>query len=326
MLERFINEKEKSVLENGENKETIKPLDENEDDLETQKVNEYWKSRNNAEVSLQKKKLDLDKILKIKSELGIGNSTEDRVNNEIDVLENNLIELQSNCPDNPTLLLKNRLESSEIRNRFMKTRTEYLSSLKDDNHENDIFAKSHQYKSHYIKQMDDYDSNLEKVFNSTEIGEAKEFHKNKENLGRSAGIGHEGTVFIDSEIGGRQKSIIEAHEKGHGIRDFRGDDSIEIRSVLDSGARDIFRSKHPSLERVRSSYLSNPDEIIERMSQLKNYFGFRSGEKFTKKHLDYARSHYIQDTGLDNNMSEFFAGITPDTESHFLEVINKFPI
>ena len=49
----------------------------------------------------------------------------------------------------------------------------------------------------------------------------------------------------------------------------------------------------------------------------------KGNEKFTLKHLAYAREHYIPDTGFDNNMSEFFSAITKETESRFIELINS---
>ncbi len=59
------------------------------------------------------------------------------------------------------------------------------------------------------------------------------------------------------------------------------------------------------------------------MSQLKNYFGMSGNELFTAEHLRYARKHYIPDTGVDNNMRQFFQAITPEAEGEFLKVINS---
>jgi len=143
----------------------------------------------------------------------------------------------------------------------------------------------------------------------------------------------------------KQMSIIEAHEKGHRIRFY---DSITgiLRQAFDVSKvqfteedYDIIKKdienhtdkpedseQELSLEEIREQYLNNylftGMEIAERMSQLKNYFGFRGDEKFTKSHLDYARAHYIEDTGMDNSMGLFFQGITPETEGKFIELIN----
>ncbi len=49
----------------------------------------------------------------------------------------------------------------------------------------------------------------------------------------------------------------------------------------------------------------------------------KGDEQFTKEHLDYARAHYVEDTGMDNHMSLFFRMITPEKEEKFLHVINS---
>jgi len=59
------------------------------------------------------------------------------------------------------------------------------------------------------------------------------------------------------------------------------------------------------------NYLTMPDEIIERMSQLRNYFGLSAKDVFTPEHLEYARAHYVSDTGLDNQMSLLMNVVTP---------------
>ena len=70
-------------------------------------------------------------------------------------------------------------------------------------------------------------------------------------------------------------------------------------------------------------YLFSGSEIAERMSQLKNYFGMRGAEQFTRNHLKYARLHYVTDVGFDNGISHLFQAITPETEDKFLELINN---
>jgi hypothetical protein len=136
-----------------------------------------------------------------------------------------------------------------------------------------------------------------------------------------------------------QLSMIEAHEKGHSIRTYdhlteKWQDAFDI-SNMEITAEDIehlrtFGSISATDERdVRTQvddclrhYLFSADEIAERMSQLKNYYGFAHDEVFTKEHLEYARSHYVQDLGIDNHMTLFFKAITPKTEDRFLEIIN----
>jgi len=143
----------------------------------------------------------------------------------------------------------------------------------------------------------------------------------------------------------RQLIIIEAHEKGHVVRRYKGDffdqyfagvldvslaEHLSIDEEKYEQIKDSFPKKEngetSSLEEARKIslfYIFAPAEIAERMSQLKNYFGMKSDEIFTKEHLDYAKGHYIKDTGMDNNMHTFLSLITPKTEEKFLQLINN---
>ncbi len=77
---------------------------------------------------------------------------------------------------------------------------------------------------------------------------------------------------------------------------------------------------------LTSPYLFSAAEIYERMSQLKNYFGIEDDTPFTSAHLAYAREHYIRDTEVDNNMKQFFKAITPEREEEFLKIMNSFGV
>jgi hypothetical protein len=138
----------------------------------------------------------------------------------------------------------------------------------------------------------------------------------------------------------KQMSIIEAHEKGHSIREYgklreyfsRGFDPSKIEYTNKDFEIDIqVRKKDGETEELTFEkmkdesveYLFSGPEIAERMSQLKNYFGISASEIFTKYHLQYARLHYVHDTGTDNRMRQFFQAITSETEGAFLELINS---
>jgi hypothetical protein len=132
------------------------------------------------------------------------------------------------------------------------------------------------------------------------------------------------------------KSVAEAHEKGHVIRAPEHSGYLHQRfapafdlSNFNPDTYTKFREEGMSdadILQFAQEYLFNfsePVEIIERMSQLKNYFGLKGHELFTKEHLDYARNHYLKDGMLDNNMQTFFDAITPETEEAFLKLINS---
>jgi hypothetical protein len=137
-----------------------------------------------------------------------------------------------------------------------------------------------------------------------------------QNLGISTGYGDEGLVLKDARwndvhLSNQQKGIIEAHEKLHGLfMNLSSAEKIYILSPFD-------------LQRLNHKHKSKADEVLARMSQLKNYFGFRSGETFTYQHLIYASRHYIKDVGMDNGISNLFNSIA-DADL-FLKVINTYP-
>lgn len=307
----------------------------NPETQEEEELKKYQKKRISAEQeleSLKRDKISNEKLSQTRESLGL--SPTERVSNqaeaEIGALEMELVRAQANYPGHWTLLLAERLRHPDIRQKFVEVREETLPSMREG--EPGPFDKEKKFRSHYEAQLADYNKNIDSVFSYTKIGNAAEFGKKPIHLGEG-NVGELGTVFTDAEISEgeplttRQKSIIEAHEKGHGMRDFQGSDANEIRSVLDSN---ILREREESDKEGQgqrfANYLNKPEEIIERMSQLKNYFGFKGNETFTKKHLDYARENYIKDTGLDNTMSHFFAAVTSDTEDRFIEVMNKYPV
>ncbi len=140
-------------------------------------------------------------------------------------------------------------------------------------------------------------------------------------------------------------SMTEAHEKGHALRVMKRseylynlfspafntgaiDDNILLEQIKqnleteDISSEELRYAKEAHFEEYLFDF-AMPTEIYERMSQLKGYFSMRGDEEFTKEHLDYARKHYLRDGMLDNNMTEFFQAITPETEPHFLKLINS---
>lgn len=165
-----------------------------------------------------------------------------------------------------------------------------------------------------------------------------------------------GSISVTWEVPWTQKrptvkmmSIIEAHEKGHQIRDYNSS-TEDLRKGFDISKVDFSDEFYVVLQRVFDNpdeeyekdgipsskeeakkwflfdYLFTGNEIAERMSQVKNYFGFQGDEKFTKEHLHYAKENYVKDTGCDNAMTLFFEAITTNTEDKFIELINSYGI
>lgn len=67
----------------------------------------------------------------------------------------------------------------------------------------------------------------------------------------------------------------------------------------------------------------NGTEIAARGNQLKNYFGLQAGEEITPEMWEYAKTHYVKDVGLDNNMTDFFNIVEEDKLPLFLKWLNK---
>lgn len=140
----------------------------------------------------------------------------------------------------------------------------------------------------------------------------------------------------------RMMGIIEGHEKGHVMRNYYGKHLNEkFKQAFDLTAvtftekeyREIHFKENGVLEPHGIAfeqsaeeffrYLFCAPEIAERMSQLKSYFSMKDDAPFTKEQIDYARQHYIDDTGVDNWMVHFFKAITPEKEEAFLRLINS---
>jgi hypothetical protein len=147
-------------------------------------------------------------------------------------------------------------------------------------------------------------------------------------------------------LNNKQKSIIEAHEKGHRLRPFVSKffkdyflSGFDLSKVVISEKYIEYARKNmeasddredkdrvysdEEMKEIMMDYLFSGEEIAERLSQLKNYFNMRGAEKFTHEHLEYARQHYVEDTGLDNGVTQLLQAVTPETEEEFLKLINN---
>jgi hypothetical protein len=188
--------------------------------------------------------------------------------------------------------------------------------------------KPEYFKETQLARLQAYEALIDKTFFQTGVGYSSEFGKPPTALGvarrEKDGI-RKDYVFLDAThtdgtpLTDRQKNMIEAHEKGHVIREFLGSDAVELKLGLDESLLNSGEIKKPG-------YIQTADEIAERMAQLKNYFGFKGNEFFTKAHLDYARTHYLDDTKLDNSMKDFLSCVTSRTEEKFLKNMNEYPL
>lgn len=255
----------------------------------------------------------------------------DELNASIDTRERmrqELIEVSANYPGDWTGLLYERMTDPVSREKFIACRTEAMEAMKDG--EVGKLDKEEAFKKYYQNQIDHYDETIAQVFSYTRIG-----NEHPQTLGKSLNIGDPGVVYSGAHhkdgtpLTTRQKNIIEAHEKGHGLRDFESPiDGREIRLVIDEEENKKLEEAKPRKDGNSYSpeYLRDAREIIERMAQFKNYFGMGAADAFEKKHLDHIREHYVTDTELDNGITDLLTCVTPKTEAAFLSVINKYPI
>ena len=246
--------------------------------------------------------------------------------------EKHIVKAEANYPGDWTLLLKERLLHPSMQEKMNALVAKYRDSFPDTAPK--MLDKPDGFRSFQDKQALNFQDRVRDRFEATGVEPSRIYGKEDGNLGTARyditeksdkeNLVHSGVVFPDAAKNGesltlRQKNIIEAHEKGHAVRTFPGALGTELRMAFDP---ESIRLTHT----FKEGYLFKPDEIAERMSQLKNYFGFSGNEEFSAKHLAHAREHYVIDTGLDNDMSAFLTAITPETEAQFLKVINEYPL
>ncbi len=252
------------------------------------------------------------------------------------------IEQQANYEGSWTNLMIERLKNPKIRNQYIDLiyEPEELKSKEDSDY-------SKKTKDQIAEGLDQRTKNAELKTNIS-FSETGGPHANMQFLSVCMPMKWVDERNKSSEKYLKQVSMAEAHEKGHLIRFFPVlSDEIFFRNkfqnAFDVNAAIFPEPTEPSEEEklknpfVNSRYFSekehyvennikylfSPTEIVERMSQLKNYFGMKGNEFFTKEHLSYSRKHYLDDVGYDNGMTQFFQAITPEKEDAFIELINS---
>lgn len=314
--------------------EPVSPEEQDEKDIFDTTEYDRKKQECNSRISdlINLKNAEEKSLGDIRDRLGIDKTTlnpEDvsrGIDDEINALKQEQIKLSANYPGDWALLLRERMLDPISKEKFVELKEASLPEMKTGTP--GFLDKPKNFGTHYLSQIDNYDSNVERIFSSTGYGPANDYNKKPENLGTNV-IGGSGVVFEGASVDGielsaRQKNIIESHEKGHGLRDFvTSSESSDLKTSVDFK---ILQDKEKETGTRFVNYLSTPEEIAERMSQLKNYFGFKASDIMTKEHLKYAKDYYVEDTGLDNGMSLLLSAVTKETEDKFLDTLNKYPI
>ena len=247
----------------------------------------------------------------------------------VEVMQFVSVESQANCQENPTLLLIERAKNPIIMQQIIDL---HLRAEKAQDGRNYYTAKTRE------ELENEYKKRLRKIEKSTPIL----FNTKKRTS--TKGIVLDDRSFSTWATTTLQRSSIEAHEKGHILRDYHDNfydahflaafSYREVDYTIEDFEHEKSLENEPRLDQIKfedykfglreslRSYLLTGEEISERMAQLKNYFGFKGSETFTKGHLQYAKEHYLKDGWLDNNMRQFFQAVTPAREEKFIDLIN----
>lgn len=175
------------------------------------------------------------------------------------------------------------------------------------------------------KVIDSIKGTIENIFSKTGVNI----------FGRTANFGGWcGSIETTAFKNDLERNIAESHEKGHGIRYFVGESDVTKKIQNGFDLTKFTPDERVSLElKVEMSkeqllqYYATTMELIERMAQLKSYFGITT-EGFSLKHLQYARENYEKDYGQKYgiDMNCFFSMITPEKEETFINLMNELPL
>lgn len=241
----------------------------------------------------------------------------DYVERERAELSDDHLRERANFQGNWGELLRARLEHPIGYVKFAMRKLAHLESLRVGEPARFLDKKT-DFQSYSVQQIREYDDVLQRVFSLTEVVSGGTTDAKKLGVG---GYDKQPKVYTDAHkndvtLTKRQRGIIEAHEAGHGVRQFLGSDGEEVRSLVDQNL----------LPSNLKGYLGNAEEIAERMAQLKNYFGMSATDDFSRQHLEYARKNYVKDVGLDNDMTAFMDAIPEDRTEKFIELMNELPL
>jgi hypothetical protein len=259
--------------------------------------------------------------------MGLGGATQVETGTTLGAESKIAIVEAANFQGNWMLAQGERMAGPDFKSKYNKLVAESMPSLKEGNP--GIFDKPEHFQAYHRALADTYDSRSEYVYSAVGYVPSRVYGLSSHQTGRG-GIGERGTVFTDATtrdgipLTNRQKDVIAAHEAYHGMVKVPVSAQAVLSKAFDN---EVYYDEIVDGEGLRQpGYLQKPDELMARMAQLKNYFGMKGEEEFTKDHLDYARAQYVEDTGLDNSMSIVFRIVSPKTEPDFLRAMNSLPI
>lgn len=165
---------------------------------------------------------------------------------------------------------------------------------------------------------------------------AKEFYTLVDNTYDNAFAStNNGVMYIPPKTSNFGRTV--SHEMGH-LEDMNifGDDPVygivesTQNTVAPRSTSALFEKAFDlsKLDRSTAQYfggaLGNSTEMVQRATQIADYLGLKKGEPITPEKLRYAINNYIKDTGMDNNMSEFFSTIKDiDAAAKWMSAFHK---
>ncbi len=210
------------------------------------------------------------------------------------------IEKQANYEGNHALLLFERISNPIIRKRMMDDLYTHFTSADDPEYNTYLSREEFEKDIEEKIEIAKHHTNIEYPEKpDIDVGGRQD---------KGVGILFLNSINLDTgeKYDVHSMNITEAHEKGHEIRDFSDFESDFSRKILsafdsekvipskvyidfaarilkDNGSFEEYKTEKDIASLIKK-YLFTPKELYERMSQLKNYFGMKGDEVFTKEY------------------------------------------
>lgn len=155
----------------------------------------------------------------------------------------------------------------------------------------------------YYNLSEDSDRNMQlmqklsKRFDMTPEELLNAYRNHLANNGHAAALVDENIVFHDGTIPDSQLNTVLSHEVDHALH--IPDEPVPENAFF------------PRLNYLYKDYFKRykNTEVAARGSQLHDYFGHTGTEPITAEELQYAKEHYVKDTGINNLMNNFLWSI-----------------
>lgn len=212
--------------------------------------------------------------------------------------------------EHPTLIQEARMRTPEMKEKF-------INQLPTINENKSFSFAKEQFMG---KNNSSYEELLDEVYSSTNL----HTRRNNSALGFSNSIGDPGSVqrnmrsqdifgLFGKRASNMDKAMIEAHEKTHGMVDNFSEEMM----------KDL---KNSTTKKNLPGYKTHfNEEVIARMSMMKNALGMSGNEEFTKTQMDYLRKNY-KNLPVSFDYKRMFDIVPKNSsqEKQFIKNMNKY--